>query len=349
MIDRATPRRVVVDLRSRSAAFRLPDAVAAQLVAATPAGWETTVVAAETDSFGDGAQAPSEESLRAIVDAEIYLGYGMPKPLFAAARRLRWLQTATAGVASLLFPELLASGVILTNGAGLYGPPIADHVLAGVLHFLRAFDVAGDLQRRAEWDSSIFSTAQARVREVSECHVLVVGTGGIGGEVARRFSALGARVTGIRRNPARGAPPGFGLVVGLGGLDTLLPVADVLVLAAPLTDETRTLLTGERLALLAEGAIVCNVSRGALVDEPALIRALQDGRLRGIVLDVFAKEPLASESALWHLPRVLLTPHVSGVSTGRFWERLTGLFLDNWAHYRRGEPLRNLVDATAGY
>jgi phosphoglycerate dehydrogenase-like enzyme len=343
------PRRLVVDLRSRSAAFRLPDAVEAQFISATPVGWETTVVAAVTDSFGDGAQAPSGESLRAIADAEVYLGYGMPKPLFAAAKRLQWVQTATAGVASLLFPEMLASGVVITNGAGLYGPPIAEHVLAGVLHFLRAFDVAGELQRRNEWNSSIFSTDGARVREVNECCALVVGTGGIGREVAQRFSALGARVIGVRRNPAKGVPPGFQRVAGLDGLDAELPTTDILVLAAPLTSETRTLLTAERLARLPEEAIVCNVSRGALVDEPALVAALQGGRLRGAVLDVFAKEPLASDSPLWHLPRVLQTPHVAGVSTRRFWERLVGLFVDNWARYREGRPLRNLVDKQTGY
>ncbi len=338
-----------MDLRSRSAAFRLPDAAEAQFISATPLGWETTVVAAVTDSFGDGAQAPSGESLRAIADAEVYLGYGMPKPLFAAAKRLQWVQTATAGVASLLFPEMLASGVVITNGAGLYGPPIAEHVLAGVLHFLRAFDVAGELQRRNEWNSSIFSTDGARVREVNECCALVVGTGGIGREVAQRLSALGARVIGVRRNPAKGVPPGFQRVVGLDGLDAELPTTDILVLAAPLTSETRTLLTAERLARLPEGAIVCNVSRGALVDEPALVAALQGGRLRGAVLDVFAKEPLASDSPLWHLPRVLQTPHVAGVSTRRFWERLVGLFVDNWARYREGRPLRNLVDKQTGY
>jgi phosphoglycerate dehydrogenase-like enzyme len=273
----------------------------------------------------------------------------MPKSLFAAAKRLRWLQTATAGVASLLFPEMLASDVIITNGAGLYGPPIADHVLAGVLHFLRALDVAGELQRRAEWNSSIFSTDAARVRELNECRALVVGTGGIGSEVAQRLSSLGARVAGVRRNPSRGAPPGFERVVGLDGLDAELPAVDILVLAAPLTSETRALLTAARLAMLPEGAIVCNVARGALVDEPALVAALEGGRLRGAVLDVFANEPLASDSPLWHLPRVLHTPHVSGVSTRRFWERLVGLFVDNWARYRVGSPLRNLVDKRTGY
>lgn len=345
----APAHKLVVDLRSRVAAFRLPDSVAEQLARATPTGWTAHFVEAETDSFGDGAQQPSEESLREIADAEVYFGYGMPKRLFASARRLRWTQTATVGVASMLYPEVLASDVMITNGAGLYGPPIAEHVLGGVLHFLRSFDIAGRLQREGAWNASVFGSADARVRELSECRVLVVGAGGIGSEVGRRFAALGARVRGTRKNPSKGTPDGFERVSGPGALDGELPEADVLVLAVPLTDDTRAILDERRLALLPEGAIVCNVSRGNLVDEPALVRSLESGRLRGAVLDVFAREPLAPDSALWHLERVLHTPHVSGVSPRRFWDRLTALFLDNWSRYRSGTPLRNLVDKNAGY
>ncbi len=341
--------KLVVDLRSRVAAFRLPDTVAAQLVAATPAGWTTHIVGAETDSFGDGAQQPSEESRREMADAEIYFGYGMPKGLFTAARRLRWTQTATVGVASMLYPEVLASDVMITNGAGLYGPPIAEHVLGGVLHFLRSFDIASRLQREGVWNASIFGSADASVRELSECRVLVVGAGGMGAEVGRRFAARGARVRGRRRSPSKGSPEGFELVSGPEALNYELPEADVLVLAVPLTESTRAILNEERLALLPEGAIVCNVSRGSLVDEPALVRSLESGRLRGAVLDVFAREPLAPDSPLWHLERVLHTPHVSGVSPRRFWDRLMELFLDNWSRYRSGGPLRNLVDKHAGY
>ena len=342
-------RKLVVDLRSSSAAFRLGGDGAAAFLAATPAGWTTHVVRAETDSSGDGARAPSDESMREIADAEVYLGFGMSKPLFAAAKSLRWIHTASAGVTSLLFPELLASGVLLTNSAGVYAAPIAEHVLAGVLHFLRGFDLAAELQRKAEWNPSTFATRQAFIREVAECRVLVLGAGGIGREVAHRFGALGATVVGVRRRPELGVPAGFARVVGLDGLDAELPSADVLVLAAPLTATTRAVLNAERLARLPEGAIVCNVARGALVDEAALARSLQSGRLRGAVLDVFAKEPLAPDSPLWHLPQVLQTPHVSGVSPRRFWDRLMALFFDNWARYRAGEPPRNQVDAQAGY
>jgi phosphoglycerate dehydrogenase-like enzyme len=327
----------------------MPDEVAAGFVAACPDGWDITVVAAQTDSFGDGAQEPSAESISAVASAEVYLGYGMPKPLFLAGGQLRWIHTATAGIASLLFPDMLASKVLLTNSAGIYGPPIADHVLAGTMFFLRGFDLAGEQHRQGRWAPEIFATDAARVREVSECRVLIVGAGGIGREVAQRFAALGARVTGVRRTPAKGVPAGFHRIVGPSELDEELANADVLVLSAPLTPETRALLTADRLDRLPDGAIVCNVARGALVDEPALISALQSGRLRGAVLDVFAHEPLASESPLWQLPRILHTPHVAGVSPRLFWERLTSLFLDNWARYRKGAPLRNLVDKQAGY
>ncbi len=319
------------------------------LVAATPAGWRTHIVQAETDSFGDGAQQPSEESLREIADAEIVLSYGMPRALFAAANELQWLHTATAGVASLLFPAMLESNVRLTNSAGIYGPPIAEHVLGGVLHLLRAFDVAGELQRRSEWNSSIFATTATRVRELSECRTLIVGVGGIGGETAKRFSMMGATCVGVRRDVGKGVPEGFARVVGMEQLDAELQHADILVLAAPLTAETRTVVTAERLALMPEGAIVVNVARGPLVDETALTAALVRGHLRGAVLDVFAREPLAPDSPLWHLPNVVLTPHVAGVSPRRFFERLSELFLDNWARYRAGQPLRNLVDQQAGY
>ncbi len=142
---------------------------------------------------------------------------------------------------------------------------------------------------------------------------------------------------------------GFDRVVGPEGIDQCLPTSDVVVLAAPLTNETRSLLTAGRLDLLPRHAIVVNVARGALVDEQALAERLASGRLRGAVLDVFEHEPLASDSPLWQLRSAVVTPHVSPVSPGRFWPRQLDLFLDNWRRYVKGEPLRNLVDKHAGY
>lgn len=342
-------RLMVVDLRSTAQAFNLPERVAQAITDATPAGWRVHIVSALTDSFGDGAQAPSAESLSVIPDAEVYVGFGMPRALFLAGPKLRWVQTGTAGVATLLFDEMRDGDCLLTNAAGLYGPTIAEHVLAGVLHFLRAFDLADEMRRERIWDQSAFATPRAMVREVDELHVLVVGAGGLGSEIGRRFKALGARVSGVRRRPGLGVPPGFDEIHGPSELDGLLPLADVVVLATPLTEETRSVLDATRLKGLKPGVIVANVARGALLDEAALVQGLEAGRIRGAVLDVFATEPLAAESPLWQLPRVVWTPHVSGVSPRRFWDRLQDLILDNWARYRAGDPLRNLVDKRAGY
>ena len=343
-------RRLVVDLRSRSAAFRLPEAAAERLRAGAPAGWETVVVEAETDALSYGPQAPSAESLAAVPEAEAYLGYGMPAALFHAAPKLQWVHSATAGVGLLLaIPEMRDGPCLLTNSAGIYGPSIAEHVLAGVLSLCRGFDLTVDARAERRWDQEVFGTASAYVREIGELRVLVVGAGGLGSAIAERFTALGARVVGLRRDPSKGCPPGFARVSGLEAIDRELPEADVVVLTAALTAATRLVMNARRLALLPAGAIVANVSRGALLDEEALVVALVGGRLRGAVLDVFAQEPLAPGSALWQLRQVVWTPHVSGVSPRRLWDRLTALFLENWHSFDGGRPLRNLVDKTLGY
>lgn len=328
--------------------MRLPDAVAQELKAASPAGWEVVVIRSPTVSAGDGTDVVSAETLDAIKAAEAYYGFGVPGALVAAAPMLRWAHSASAGVGSSITPELRASNVVLTNSAGIYAEPMADTVLAGVLHFLRGLDYAVHQQHEAKWDQTPFVTQLAVMREVRDCGVLVVGAGGIGSTVAVRFQALGSQCIGIRRRPELGTPPGFARVAGPQALHAELRNADVVVLSAPLTVESRQLLSAEELALLPSGAIVVNVARGALLDEGALLSALDSGRLRGAVLDVFAREPLPPEHALWRHPRVLITPHVSGVSPNH-WGRALSLFLDNWRRYVTGEPLRNVVDLDAGY
>ena len=343
------PRQLVVDLAARSKNWALPPEHAARLEREAPAGWTILSVSAPTTSDGDGADGGSDEALRLIRDAEAYLGFGFSADLLRAARRLRWVHSAAAGVGSVLDSGVGESSVLLTNSAGIHGPPIAEFVLAGVLHFLRGLDVAIAQQRRAVWSKDFFVTADSPLREISECRVLIVGVGGLGGETARRLTALGATCVGVRRRPQLGAPAGFSAVVGPDGLDAELPSADVLVLAAPLTADTSELMTRDRLLRLPRGAIVVNVARGALLDEEALADLLESGRLRGAVLDVFRTEPLPADSRLWRLENALITPHVSPVSPGRFWSRQLDLFLSNWHRYDRGEPLLNLVDKHAGY
>ncbi len=342
-------RVAVVDLTSTSRNWALKDEGEERLRAATPPGWRILFVRATTISDGDGSPAPSAEALDAIAGAEVYFGFGISRALFLAGPRLRWVHSATAGMGSLLFPEMVASDVLLTNSAGVHGPPIAESVVAGVMHFLRGLDVAVDQQRAATWSKAFFVSGESPLREVADCHVLVIGAGGIGSEVATRFTALGATCVGVRRRPERGVPPGFARVTGPAMIDAELPRSDVVVVAAPFTTATAGLLDARRLDLLPARAIVANVARGALVDEAALAERLGDGRLRGAVLDVFEAEPLAPTSPLWQLRRALLTPHVSAVSPLRFWPRQLALFVDNWNRYLRGDPLANLVDKHAGY
>jgi phosphoglycerate dehydrogenase-like enzyme len=342
-------RRLVVDLMSTAPHMRLPSWAASRLVSAAPDGWEVEVIAAPTISAGDGTNRVSEETLAAVATAEAYFGFGVPPALLAAAPALRWAHSASAGVGSSITPALRASAVVLTNSAGVYAEAMADTVLAGVLHFVRGLDFAVRQQAAARWDQAPFTGEATELRELSECRVLVVGAGGIGAAVARRFSALGCPCVGIRRRPERGIPEGFERVAGPDDLDRELGGADVVVLAAPHTAATGRLLDARRLALLSPSAIVVNVARGALVDDDALLAALTTGRLRGAVLDVFTCEPLPAESPWWGHPRVLVTPHVSGVSPRRHWERALTLFEDNWRRWVAGDPLRNVVDPDAGY
>jgi phosphoglycerate dehydrogenase-like enzyme len=342
-------RLLVADVAARSKNWSLPPEGAERLAAAVPDGWRVHIVKSPTSSDGDGPPRPSDEVLDAIRDAEAYFGFGIPRDLFVEAKKLRWVHSAAAGVGTALHDEMRASDVILTNSAGIHAIPIAEYVVAGVLHFLRGFDVALAQQRQGKWDKAFFVAEDAPLREMDTVRALVIGTGGLGGETGRRLAALGARVTGVRRRVELGPPPGFERVVTLSDLDRELPGHDVIVMAAPLTPETSGLLTASRLDLLPHHAIVVNVARGAMLDEVALVDRLERGKLRGAVLDVFREEPLAATSPLWHLRQILLTPHISPVSPGRFWPRQLDLFLGNWTRYVNGQPLINQVDKTAGY
>jgi phosphoglycerate dehydrogenase-like enzyme len=339
----------VLDLSATSRNWALPPDGEARVRRATPPGWEVVRVTAATSSDGDGPEGGSDEAARLVAAAEVYFGFGFTADLLAAARQLRWVHSAAAGVGKLLNSGIEKTDVLVTNSAGIHGAPIAEFVVAGVLHFLRGLDVAIAQQRRNEWSKAFFVADDSPLRELSECRVLIAGPGGLGGETARRLSCLGATCVGVRRRPELGVPEGFARVVGPAALEEELPGADILVLAAPLTADTSELMTRARLERLPRRAIVVNVARGALLDENAVADLLEQDRLRGAVLDVFRQEPLATTSRLWQLPNALVVPHVSPVSPGRFWPRQLDLFLDNWRRYVHGEPLRNLVDKQAGY
>ena len=329
--------------------MRLPTWASDRLRAAAPDGWDVVVVESFSRSVGSGTNQPSEETIAAVPGAEVYLGFGLSPEVIAAAPMLKWAQSVSAGITSSITPSLRASSIVFTNSAGVYAEGMADTVLAGVLHFVRGLDFAVRQQAQALWSQKPFISAETQLRELNECRVLVVGAGGIGSAVAQRFSALGCVCTGIRRRPELGIPPGFSRIAGIDSLRTELVTADVVVLAAPLTPSSNRVLDAGTLALLPPGAIVVNVARGGLIVDDALLAALDSGRVRGAVLDVFNTEPLPPDSVLWRHPCILISPHVSGVSPHRSWSRALDLFEDNWRRWVAGEPLRNVVDLDAGY
>ena len=356
--------RAILDMMDRRPIWAMPAWVPTEMRRALPAGWELVVVEEETDGSGDGAARVSQRVLDALPGAEVYLGYGIPEELLTRGTDLRWVHSGAAGVGSSLTPTMIESPVVFTNSAGIHAPPIAETVLAMLLHFGRGLDIAVRAQSRGEWSNAEYYVAGAPLLELSSATVGIVGYGGIGREVARRVAGLGARVLALRRGTPRPddtrleAVAGGGtltaaieLVSGADGLVRLLSESDAVVLSLPDTPRTRGLIDGAALARMKPSAVLVNVARGKVVDEQSLVAALREGRIRGAGLDVFAKEPLPPDHPLWTLPNVLITPHVSAV-TRSFWRRETDLIVRNLERFLAEAPLfewANVVDKRAGY
>jgi len=325
---------VLVAIYSDFRSWCIPEAQVERLRREFP---EHTFVRADSD----------EEALRAIPPAEIAFSSVLNAAHLAAAPRLKWIHSPAAGVGGMLFPAMVASPVVISNSRGNSATTIAEHVIAVTLAFFRGLPLAWRRQVERVWAQDEFD-AGAAIRTLRGARVLVVGVGAIGGETARLFAAFGAHVAGIRRRPD--GPPAAG-VAEMHGPDALidqLKQADVVVIAAPQTARTWHLIGDEQLDAMKPGALLVNVSRGKLIDEPSLVRALEQRTLRGAALDVFEQEPLDPASPLWSRDDVLITPHVSGFHANH-WPEATRLFAENLRRFVAGEPLVNLVDKQAGY
>lgn len=263
----------------------------------------------------------------------------------AAATSLRWVQAWSAGVDRYITLEPLVEndGIVLTNMKGVHGPAIAEHAFAMLLYLTRDLGAFRKAQQASSWDRS----ASDRMTTLAGRTMLVVGMGGIGSEIARRAHGFDMRVLGIVRTKRE--PPAY--VDELGGradLDRLLPRADVVVVALPLTDETRRLFDADRFGRMKRGSRFLNIGRGAIVDTGALLAALEEGRLAGAGLDVTDPEPLPGDHPLWKRDDVIITPHVSARAELTV-ERRWATVLENMGRFSRGEPLKNVVDKRLGY
>jgi phosphoglycerate dehydrogenase-like enzyme len=252
---------------------------------------------------------------------------------------LRWIAASTVGVDWLLNPELARSGVVVTNSAGVFNDAMAEYALALVSAVCADLHTTIRLQGRREW-------VHRDTRRLAGCQVVVVGAGGIGRGITRRIRAAGAAVQCVGRHSR--LDPELGQVAAVAELPGWLPEADFVILAVPLTPHTRGLFGQPEFALMRGDAWLVNLGRGPLVDEPALLTALQDGTLGGAALDVFPAEPLPAASPLWDLPNVIVSPHMSGDFRG--WEKtVTDLFLAQLRRYQAGQPLANVVDKQLGF
>jgi phosphoglycerate dehydrogenase-like enzyme len=286
------------------------------------------------------------EALRLAPEVDACSGAFVSPEFLRDAKKLRWVQQFSAGVEQLVFiPELQNNDqVVLTNMKTMFGPPIADHVMGLLLSLTRSLPHYHGLMKDGTWGKGEQAPYQG---ELLGKTMLVVGLGGNGAESAKRANAFGMRV--IATDPKDMAVPAYvSRLERPDRLDALLPSADVVVLAAPLTPDTQALFGADRLAKMKDGAFLINIARGKMVDHHALAAALQSKKLAGAGLDVTEPEPLPSDHALWKLPNVIITPHVSGQSPGTR-IRTRQLFIENLRRFATGEGLINVVDKKAGY
>lgn len=268
--------------------------------------------------------------------AEIFYCWGLPRPLLAGARRLRWVQCMGAGVERLLVPEL-SPHVRVTRVAGIFGPWMAEYTIAWCLWVTQRMDGFRASQRERRWAP----VDPIPLRGQTLC---VVGLGDIGRSIAKAARALGMQVIGVTRS-GRGARDAL-RVYRTQALRAALARADFVVLTLPLSDETRGLVGPAELAAMTPTAWLLNLARGPIVDETALLGALRARRIGGAILDVFDTEPLPADHPLWGFDNVVVTPHISGPSTPR---EIGPIFNDNLRRYAARRPLRHLVDRARGY
>lgn len=292
--------------------------------------------------------ADRSEAERILPGSDIVLGWAVRAENLDRAVRLRWIHLTAAGVASYLFPALVESPVVVTNARGMHGASMSEHALGIMLAFARKLHVARDAQWTRRWtQDEQFGDTRAPFGQLEGGTLGIVGFGAVGRALASRARAFGMRVLVVRRRPA--VPPApADEQWGPGRLGELLERSDWVVLAAASTGETHHVIGAAELARMKPGAVLINLARGALVDEPSLVAALESGRIAGAGLDVFEHEPLPESSPLWTMPQVIVTPHTSGIGP-RFWERTCELFARNLRRFRAGEPLENIVDKKAGY
>ncbi|MGB2695249.1 MAG: D-2-hydroxyacid dehydrogenase [Dehalococcoidia bacterium] len=297
------------------------------------------------------AQTARQELADALREAEVLFGfwgpallemYPTPDLLLQHARHLCWIQLTSAGVDRAARSGLLDTALMITSASGLHATPIGEYVLCVMLMFCKGTHRSVRAQEQREWQRSMSQELYGKT-------VGVVGMGHIGAEVARLARAFGCRILATRRSITERTKDNIAdELLPPSDLPYLLGESDFVVLAVPLTADTRQLIGEAELRAMKETGVLINIARGAVIDEAALVRALKEGWIAGAGLDVFEQEPLPPESELWGLENVILTPHISG-GTEIYNQRAAGIFCENLRRYLADEPLMNLADPARGY
>ena len=280
----------------------------------------------------------------ALPGAEVMLGWNFQDDSLRKAwdytKDLRWIHWCGAGVDAALFPELVASNVCLTNARRIFDEPMAEWVLGMILSFAKNFPETLEYQSRSEWNCRVNETIAGK-------RALIVGVGSVGRAIGRRLQNNGMGVEAIGRS-ARDDDPDFGHIYAVDELRSRLPNADYVVSITPYTEQTHNLFGAAEFNAMASHARFINLGRGELVNENALLTALNEGQIAGAALDVFVKEPLPTDSPFWRTPNCLVSPHMSSYFI-EYEAAMAGQFIDNWALYTAGKPLLNIVDKSLGF
>jgi phosphoglycerate dehydrogenase-like enzyme len=335
-MNRPSPRetKVIFCVQFHFSFWRIPP----ELPAAVQARWPELHIA-HLESYDE---LPAE-----LPDTDIYTGFTLTPAQLAVAKKLKWIHVTAAGVAQLMRPDVRESGVIVTNSRGIHAIPMAEHTMGLLIALARKFPASMRFQAASHWAQQEIWDMQPRPSELNGATLLIVGLGAIGSELARRARAFGMCVLGVTRS-GKGDDSVAERTYPSAELLRALPEADYVVLAAPDTPETNHMIGARELTAMKRTACLVNIARGNLVDEAALISALQSGTISAAALDVAAQEPLPPESPLWRLENVFITPHTSAVSE-QLWPRQTALVIENLERWFSGRELINRVDMTHGY
>lgn len=287
--------------------------------------------------------AGQERVADALFEAELYCGHAkvpVPWPEIVRGRRLKWIQSSAAGVDHCLTPEVIDSEIVVTSASGVLADQVAEQTFALLFGLVRSLPTFFRAQQQQEF-------IRRPTRDLHDTTILIIGFGGNGRRLAEVL--LPFRPTLIATDYFPVDKPDFLTALeSPENLGQLLPKADVVILTAPLTPQTKGMMNRETFSLMKPGSFLVNVARGQLVIEDDLVAALESGHLAGAGLDVTAEEPLPADSPLWELPNVIITPHVGGQSRWRI-DRMTNFFCENLQRYLSGEPLMNVVDKQLGF